>query len=332
MRDFVSIILISSFISSHLFADSFTYNTFNNHGVIGLINMPSARFYDEASFGITAYDGTPDQKITLTSFPYDWMEASFFYTNIQDKPYCGQDFDPVCKQDYKDKGFNFKLRVKEEGVLPAIAIGINDIAGTGFYSSEYLVASYGIYKTDFHIGIGWGELNGSNNFNNPLGYIYDGFNSRPTNFEDKGGQFQPSRYFSGKTASAFYGLSHVINDRLIFKIENDPRIIKGTNFMRNYSLDELPQLLNVVKGDMSLVGPRPLFEEDTNLFNQNYMRRLNVLPGITGLLQINERNTSDFETWYKYDIEYIENWSLYLDLKIIFKTPFALFNSKIKGI
>jgi lipopolysaccharide/colanic/teichoic acid biosynthesis glycosyltransferase len=122
------------------------------------------------------------------------------------------------------------------------------------------------------------------------------------------------------------------NDEIIFKIKNDPRIIKGTNFMRNFSLDELPQLINVIKGDMSLVGPRPLFEEDTILFNKNYMRRLNVLPGITGLLQINERNTSNFETWYKYDIEYIENWSLYLDLKIIFKTPFALFNSKIKGI
>ena len=122
------------------------------------------------------------------------------------------------------------------------------------------------------------------------------------------------------------------NDKVIFKIENDPRIIKGTNFLRNFSLDELPQLFNVLKGNMSIVGPRPLFEEDTNHFNQNYMRRLNVLPGITGLLQINERNTSDFETWYKYDIEYIENWSLYLDLKIIFKTPFALFSSKIKGI
>ena len=105
------------------------------------------------------------------------------------------------------------------------------------------------------------------------------------------------------------------NDAIIFKIENDPRIINGTNFLRNSSLDELPQLFNVLKGNMSLVGPRPLFEEDTDLFNQSYMRRLNVLPGITGLLQINERNTSDFETWYKYDIEYIENWSLYLDLK-----------------
>ena len=122
------------------------------------------------------------------------------------------------------------------------------------------------------------------------------------------------------------------NDEIIFKIENDPRIIKGTQILRNFSLDELPQLLNVIKGDMSLVGPRPLFDEDTLAFTQNYMRRLNVLPGITGLLQINERNTSNFETWYKYDIEYIENWSLYLDIKIIFRTPLALFKSKIKGL
>ena len=122
------------------------------------------------------------------------------------------------------------------------------------------------------------------------------------------------------------------HDEVIFKIEDDPRIIKGTNILRNLSLDELPQLLNVLKGNMSIVGPRPLFEEDTLLFNERYMRRLNVLPGITGLLQINERNAAEFETWYKYDIEYIENWSLYLDLKIIIKTPFALFSKKIKGI
>ena len=121
------------------------------------------------------------------------------------------------------------------------------------------------------------------------------------------------------------------NDKAIFKIENDPRIIKGSEFLRRYSLDELPQFLNVLKGDMSIVGPRPLFNEDTKLFTESYMRRLNVMPGITGLLQINERNTSDFETWYKYDIEYIENWSLFLDLKIILKTPFSLFNTS-KGL
>jgi len=211
-----------------LFADSFEYNSFNNHGVIGLINMPSARFYEEASHGITFYDGTPDQKITMTSFPYDWMEASFFYTNIQDKPYCGQAFDKVCQQDYKDKGFNFKLRLKEEGLWPAIAIGINDIAGTGFYSSEYIVGSYGINRTDFHFGIGWGTLNGSDNsFKNPLGYIYNGFNQRPTDYEDNGGQFQPGRYFLGKTISPFFGISHSFNSNLLFKLEYDSTLTPG---------------------------------------------------------------------------------------------------------
>ena len=122
------------------------------------------------------------------------------------------------------------------------------------------------------------------------------------------------------------------NDEVIFKIENDPRIIEGTNFMRNFSLDELPQFFNVIKGEMSIVGPRPLFDEDTKHFDEKYMRRLNVLPGITGLLQINDRNASEFSVWYKYDIEYIENWTLYLDIKIILKTPLSLFKSKTKGL
>jgi hypothetical protein len=190
--------------------------------------MPSARFYEEASHGITIYDGTPDQKITMTSFPYNWMEASFFYTNIQGRPYCRQNYDPVCQQDYKDKGFNFRFRIKEEGLWPAIAVGINDIAGTGLYSSEYIVGSYGINRTDFHFGLGWGALNGaSNSFKNPLGYLIDGFNNRPTNFEGKGGQFQPSRYFSGKTASPFFGLSHAVNKNLLLKLEYDTTLTPG---------------------------------------------------------------------------------------------------------
>ena len=118
----------------------------------------------------------------------------------------------------------------------------------------------------------------------------------------------------------------------LFKLDHDPRIINKLNFLRKYSLDELPQLLNVIKGDMSLVGPRPLFEEDTFEFDENYMRRLNVLPGMTGLLQINDRNTSDFNTWYKYDLEYIENWTLFLDIKILLKTFKALKNKNNSGI
>ena len=118
----------------------------------------------------------------------------------------------------------------------------------------------------------------------------------------------------------------------LFKITDDPRIIKGGKFIRKYSLDEIPQLFNVLIGDMSLVGPRPLFDTDTKSFDTSYMRRLNVMPGMTGLLQINERNAEDFETWFKYDVEYIENWSLYLDLKIILKTLPSLFKRKVQGL
>lgn len=122
------------------------------------------------------------------------------------------------------------------------------------------------------------------------------------------------------------------NDKVIFKIKNDPRVFNGGQILRKYSLDELPQLINILKGEMSLVGPRPLFEEDTSQFDENYMRRLNVLPGLTGLLQINERNTDKFEVWYKYDIDYINNWTLWLDIKILFQTPKALLKSKAKGL
>jgi len=117
----------------------------------------------------------------------------------------------------------------------------------------------------------------------------------------------------------------------LFKIENDPRLIKGAKLIRKLSLDELPQLLNVLKGEMSLVGPRPLFEEDNKYFDRAYVRRLNVLPGITGLLQINERNTSDFKIWHKYDTEYIDNWSIYIDIKILLKTPFSIFKNRNSG-
>ena len=214
--------MFSPFIIQSLLSDSLTYNSFSNHGAVGLINMPTARLYDESSYGFTFYDGNPDQKITMTSYPFDWLEASFFYANIQDKPYCSFDFDPVCNQDYKDKGFNFKVRLKEEGIWPAVAIGINDIAGTGLYSSEYIVGSYGVNKTDFHFGLGWGNLNGSGrNFRNPLGKLDESFFDRPTDNKDLGGQFQPSRYFSGETVSPFFGVTHVLNDRYLLKLEYD---------------------------------------------------------------------------------------------------------------
>ena len=87
-----------------------------------------------------------------------------FFIQISKETYPGYEY-----QDYKDKGFNLKLRIKEEGVLPAIAVGINDLAGTGLYGSEYVVGSYGINNFDFHFGLGWGAYNGSEySFENPL--------------------------------------------------------------------------------------------------------------------------------------------------------------------
>ena len=226
MRKSLFIFLTLSLAQTPL-TDSFEYNSFNNHGVIGLINMPTARFYNESSYGFTLYSGEPDQKITMTSNPFNWLEASFFYTNIKDKPYCNIDYDPVCDQDYKDKGFNFKLRLKEEGIFPAIAIGINDIAGTGLNSSEYIVASYGLNKTDFHFGLGWGQLNGSNrDFKNPFGKIDDSFYDRPQNF-DEGGKFEPSRYFSGETVSPFFGITHALNEKYLLKLEYDTTSTPG---------------------------------------------------------------------------------------------------------
>ena len=220
---FFSYLGLVLFFSLKISSDNFFYNTYNNHGVLGLINMPSARFYDEGAVGITVYDGNPDQKITMTSSPYNWLEASFFYTNIQGKPYPGYEY-----QDYKDKGFNFKLKLKNEGVLPAIAIGINDIAGTGYFSSEYIVGTYGVNNFDFHLGLGWGTLNGSNKtIKNPLSFIHDSFSNRPTETEGLGGQFQPSRYFSGKEASPFFGMTYAYNDKLTIKIERDTTLAPG---------------------------------------------------------------------------------------------------------
>lgn len=216
------------YLSFDIHSDSFNYNTVNNHGSIGLINMPTARFYDESSFTFSFYGGDPDQKITMSSFPFDWLEASFFYSKNTDLPYCTLEFDPVCNQSYKDKGFNLKLRLKEEGIWPSIAIGINDMAGTGFYSSEYIVGSYGINNTDFHFGLGWGQLDGSkNNFKNPLGNLSKRFYNRPSLNSDLGGDFEPSAYFSGETVSPFFGIAHAITDKYLFKFEYDSTSTPG---------------------------------------------------------------------------------------------------------
>ena len=108
----------------------------------------------------------------------------------------------------------------------------------------------------------------------------------------------------------------------VFKVTNDPRITRFGKWLRKYSLDELPQLFNVLRGDMSLVGPRPLPVDEVRRFSDlAHRRRLSVKPGLTCLWQIKGRNQiSDFKEWVRLDLEYIDNWSIWLDLKILLLT------------
>jgi lipopolysaccharide/colanic/teichoic acid biosynthesis glycosyltransferase len=106
----------------------------------------------------------------------------------------------------------------------------------------------------------------------------------------------------------------------VFKIRNDPRITSVGRFIRKTSIDELPQLYNVFKGEMSLVGPRPPLPKEVSQYEWLDRRRLSIRPGITCLWQVAGRNNLTFEQWMELDRQYIESWSIWLDLKILCKT------------
>ena len=114
----------------------------------------------------------------------------------------------------------------------------------------------------------------------------------------------------------------------VFKIKDDPRITKVGKFIRKTSIDELPQLLNILKGDMSIVGPRPPIPREVAQYTQYQMQRLLVKPGLTCYWQVGGRNEIGFDEWVELDIKYIEERNLWIDIKLIFKTVFVLFGDK----
>jgi lipopolysaccharide/colanic/teichoic acid biosynthesis glycosyltransferase len=119
-------------------------------------------------------------------------------------------------------------------------------------------------------------------------------------------------------------LAHNDGDGLLFKMRNDPRITAVGRSLRKYSLDELPQLWNVLKGDMSLVGPRPALPAEADLYGSYVRRRLVVKPGITGLWQVSGRSDLAWDEAVRLDLRYVENWSFALDLQILWKTGSAV--------
>lgn len=113
-------------------------------------------------------------------------------------------------------------------------------------------------------------------------------------------------------------------DGLLFKIRDDPRVTSLGRWLRRYSLDELPQLINIVKGDMSVVGPRPPLPSEVEKYGDDVRRRLLVKPGLTGLWQVSGRSDLSWEESVRLDLHYVENWSLALDAMIVWKTLFAV--------
>ena len=114
----------------------------------------------------------------------------------------------------------------------------------------------------------------------------------------------------------------------VYKITRDPRVTSVGRFLRKSGLDEIPQLVNVLQGEISLVGPRPPVLYEYNHYTERHKRRLDVLPGITGLYQVTERSQVPFERMVEIDLDYIQKRSYWLDLKIILKTPLVLITGK----
>jgi lipopolysaccharide/colanic/teichoic acid biosynthesis glycosyltransferase len=117
------------------------------------------------------------------------------------------------------------------------------------------------------------------------------------------------------------------SDQPVYKLVKDPRVTFIGGFLRKTSMDELPQFLNVLRGDMSLVGPRPPVPYEFEVYDIWHRRRvLEVRPGVTGLWQVSGRNRTRFDEMVRLDLRYCQNWSIWLDLKILLATPRAVFN------
>jgi len=210
--------------------------TANDWGLIGLMQTPTARMAPsgEARFHYsTVY---PYRRGNVILQPMDWLEAGFRYTDIRNRLYGAADI--TGTQTYKDKSVDFKIRlIRENAHLPEVAFGITDIGGTGFFSSEYLVANKRTGNFDWSLGIGWGNMGSSGNIPNPLSLLGKRFDSRPIPTPSDVGNVNATSFFHGNTA-LFGGVQYQTpSGKWVLKAEYD-----GNNYQRE------PQDNNRVQG------------------------------------------------------------------------------------
>jgi len=193
----------------------------SNYGITGLLQMPTARSMKEGSMKIGASFSYPYEYTYITATPFSWLEASYKYTEVKNELYGPAQYSG--NQTLKDKGFDFKLKLKKEGYyIPEIALGWNDLAGTGRFSGEYLVASKKIKDFDLTLGLGWGALGQDENLRNPFIAFNEKFSNRQIDNKIEGGSFNYKSWFSGKEVSLYSGLEYYSwKNGLVFKIEYD---------------------------------------------------------------------------------------------------------------
>ena len=225
--NFLCIVLITSFslkadISDYIYpVYGESINLFGSHG---LIQTPSARFSDDGTARFTFSDSGPFKRGVITAYPFSWMEASYRYVDIAHTLY-SQSFEFSGDQTLKDKGFNLKLRLfKETRYLPDLAIGFRDLAGTGRFSSEYIVASKRSNNFNINLGLATGFLGSENNIKNPFRYISESFSQRTRkgSRSSSGGELAYETWFSGPS-SLFFGFDYVLPYArgTVFKLEYD---------------------------------------------------------------------------------------------------------------
>lgn len=230
LRKLLCILLISAHFFSEASIEEYVYPynitpSYSNYGTVGLIQMPSARFQPAGSLAFSFSNIDPYLRGSVLAYPFSWFEASYQYSDINNALY--SDVDAFSgDQTFKDKSFDIKLRIlKEKKYFPAIAVGIRDVAGTGIFASEYIVASKKYRNIDLTAGIGWGSLSG-NQISNPLTQLSSRFEKRTVTLDSQGGEFNTGYFFSGN-AGYFAGAEVLIPNfyGLRFKIELD-----GTNY------------------------------------------------------------------------------------------------------